>query len=113
VIVLTLPNEQGMVRVAVMAHRHPGMALRYPTSRYNLPVDPEKGEGTINIGKPQLIHCTNLKQAVPHWQMREDDLLRLLADIDVSTHWYVVNETQLLRHFEGDSGIGSAVKADI
>jgi len=64
-----------------MSHRHPVDARQHPTSEYNLPSDPAKGEGSINIGEIHHIQRKNLKEASPLWEMSAEDLARLLADI--------------------------------
>jgi len=70
-----------------MSHRHPVDARQHLTSEYNLPTDPVKGEGTINIGEINHIQRKNLKEASPLWEMSAEDLARLLADIStVSNH---------------------------
>jgi len=61
VIVLRLPDAEGWVEVATMSHRHPDEPHQRPTSFFNLPIDPQKGEGTISVGKPRIIHFTMLK----------------------------------------------------
>jgi len=68
-----------------MSHHHPVGGRQQPTSQYNLPTDPVKGEGAINVGEIHDIQRENLKEASPLWEMSAEDLARLLADISVST----------------------------
>ena len=51
------------------------------TSVYNLPSDPSKGEGSVNIGWPSVIHCTRLVEIQSPMTMNASDLKALLADI--------------------------------
>ena len=64
-----------------MSHQHPDNPPQQPTSKYNLPMDPVKGEGTINIGWPSRIHFTKLKPTSTYATMNDTDLEALMADI--------------------------------
>ncbi|PPR00286.1 hypothetical protein CVT24_005027 [Panaeolus cyanescens] len=81
VVVLTGPDADGKVRVASMSHRHPDNPPQRAASYYNLPVDPVKGEGTISIGTPKIIHFSLLKPTNPQTMMSGQDFARLKADI--------------------------------
>jgi len=67
--------------VASMSHRHPDNPPQRPTSAYNLPMDPVKGEGTIDVGWPDVIHSSKLKHMVPSVTMNRSDLDALMAEI--------------------------------
>jgi len=90
VVVLSSPDESGLVMVASMSHRHPGNPPQRPTSMYNLPtqIHPVEGEGTINIGWPNQIHFSKLKQTQTSAPatMSASDLEALMKDIGKSTH---------------------------
>ena len=86
VVVLSTPNENGLVMIASMSHQHPGNPPQRPTSTYNLPMDPIKGEGTINVGWPSLIHFTRLKQTSAPLTMSRTDLAVLMGDIRESLY---------------------------
>jgi len=67
--------------VSTMSHQHPDNPPQQPTSRYNLPMDPVKGEGTVSIGWPIRIHFSKLKQMSAPTTMNDADLEALMADI--------------------------------
>jgi len=67
--------------VASMSHQHPDNPPQRPTSTYNLPMDPIKGEGMINIGWPNRVHFSKLKQTKVQANMNDTDLVALMADI--------------------------------
>ena len=79
--VLTLPDGENKVLVALMSHNHPGNPPQQPTSRFNLPTDSVKGEGTINVGKPHKISCLRLKAINPPFIMDPQNLAALKEEI--------------------------------
>jgi len=52
-----------------------------PTSVFNLPDDPVKGEGTINVGLPKVIESGFLKHLSPPVRMNPIDFAALVATI--------------------------------
>jgi len=44
-------------------------------------MDPVKGEGTIDVGWPDVIHSSKLKHMVPSVTMNRSDLEALMAEI--------------------------------
>jgi len=81
VVVLTTPDDDDKVLVASMAHKHPGNPPQKPTSYFNLPTDPVKGEGTINVGIPHRISRLHLKTIDPPFIMDPQDLAALKEEI--------------------------------
>jgi len=67
--------------VASILHEHPGNPPKRPTSIYNLPMDPFKGEGTVNVGWPRLIHWSKLRQASSPVIMERSDFVALMVEI--------------------------------
>jgi len=71
--------------VASLSHQHPDNTPQKPTSLYNLPtqIHPEKGEGTVSVGRPNLVHISKLKQAKTSASatMNDSDLESLMAEI--------------------------------
>ena len=63
---------------------------------------PVRGEGTINVGRPNLVHFSNLKQ-IPKGTptiMNASDLEALMTEIGKSTHWersYTPSNSQMSR----------------
>ncbi|KAJ3508514.1 hypothetical protein NLJ89_g5712 [Agrocybe chaxingu] len=81
VVVLTYPDMFGKVKVASMSHSHPNNPPQRPTSLFNLPRDPVKGEGTISVGEPKIIDCRMLKVPSLPTAMRHADFVALKAEI--------------------------------
>ena len=79
-IVLTYP-EGDWVQVAPISHRHPDNPPQQATSMYNLPTDPNRGEGTVDVGWPKFIHCTHLVEIRTPISMGISDFQALLAEI--------------------------------
>lgn len=79
--VLTIPDSDDKVLIASMAHKHPGNPPQKPTSHFNLPTDPVKGEGTINVGIPHRISRLYLKAIDPPFIMKAQDLTSLKEEI--------------------------------
>lgn len=69
VIVLTNPDASGRVQITTMSHSHPNNPPTKPASTYGLPIDPLKGESTVNVGTPYTIHISFLRANVPHTRM--------------------------------------------
>jgi len=87
VVILSSPDERGLVKVASMSHQHPNNPPQKPTSIYNLPtqIHPAKGEGTVNVGRPNLVHFWNLKQtSATTTSMTDHNLEVLKKDIGES-----------------------------
>jgi len=83
VVVLNSPDENGLVMVASMSHRHPGNPPQQPTSMYNLPTQmhPIEGEGTISVGWPNIVHFSKLKRTQMSAIMNAYDLEALMTEI--------------------------------
>ena len=79
--------------VASMSHQHPDDPPQKPTSLYNLPtqVHPEKGEGTVSVGRPNLVHFSKLKrtQTSAPMSMNDSDLEALMAEIGGSLYFWL------------------------
>ena len=69
--------------MAAMSHRHPGEPNQCPTSAFNLPMDPVKGEGTISVSEPKTIHYTRLRPTPTGVSFKMDavNLAALLSEI--------------------------------
>ncbi|KAF8150759.1 hypothetical protein B0H34DRAFT_730073 [Crassisporium funariophilum] len=61
VVVLTAPDKHGKVQVVVMSHKHPGNPATRPASSFGLPIDPVKGESTVNVENTFKVHTNRLK----------------------------------------------------
>ncbi|PPQ85382.1 hypothetical protein CVT25_006413 [Psilocybe cyanescens] len=91
VIVLTKPDAQGRVQVATMSHSHPNNPPTRPASLYGLPIDPKKGESTVSVGIPKLIHISNLKPNNPPTAMCPNNFAKLEAEIYIGVVlWFLV-----------------------
>ena len=81
VIVLTSPDASGRVKIATMSHSHPNNPPTKPASMYGLPIDPVKGESTVNVGEPYQIHISFLRGNTPHTRMSPALFIQLKNEI--------------------------------
>ncbi|KAF8969238.1 hypothetical protein BDZ97DRAFT_272509 [Flammula alnicola] len=81
VIILTKPDAYGRVKVATMSHSHPDNPPTRPASMYGLPIDPNKGESAVSVGKPKIIHIGHLKPHTPYATMTARHFAALKAEI--------------------------------
>ncbi|KJA19489.1 hypothetical protein HYPSUDRAFT_69234 [Hypholoma sublateritium FD-334 SS-4] len=81
VIVLTNPDAYGRVKIATMSHSHPHNPPTKPASIYGLPIDPVKGESTVNVGEPYQIHISFLRANTPHTRMDLAHFIELKNEI--------------------------------
>jgi len=60
-VVVSNPNDQNRVKVAVVSHSHPGDPPTKPAKNYaNFPVHPTKGESSVDVGMPKAIAVGNV-----------------------------------------------------
>ena len=64
-----------------MSHCHPAGTPTRRASAYGLPIDPVKGESSVSIGQPKLIHQSDLKLNNPPMAMAFRDYMALKAEI--------------------------------
>ncbi|KAJ3506201.1 hypothetical protein NLJ89_g6998 [Agrocybe chaxingu] len=81
VIVLTRPDSRGCVKIATMSHSHPGNPPTRPASEFGLPIDPKKGESTVCVGPPAIVHVSYLRHQKPPIRMDPEEFVALRTEI--------------------------------